>query len=534
MSFLLATLPVLWLILALVQLKLPAWKATSIGSIIALMLSVLAFGHNLPIMLTAALEGAALALWPIGAVIVGAIFSYNLVVHTKAMDIIKILLSSISMDKRVLGLILAWGFSHFMEGMAGFGTSVAIPSAMMVAIGFNPLRSIIACLAANCVSTSLGGIGLGITILATMTDLDVIKLAIFVSLQMLTLNIIIPFFIVAIIGGSFKAIKGVGIITLIAGLSYALPQIFICFTSGPELCVIIPALIALGSITIAAKFLAKEDPAYMLEKAEEKKVSRSEGLIAVAPFVSILLILTITSKVFPAIYEPLAAIKTSIPIYMGESAKPYTFVWLATPGPLIVIASMLGGLVQKAKVGEMCKVLGDTVNALKMTLLTIVCIVMTAKIMTYAGMIGIIAEGIVGATGKYYPFFAPIVGGFGAFITGSGTNSNVLFGTLQTAAASKLSTDIGLAAWLAGASAGAGGIGKMVSPQSIAIAIGAITPAIESYAKAHKLSEKELANMKETVTPSSIMESSYRYMLFFYFIYCLITYFGYDVVKNFI
>lgn len=154
MTFLLAILPVLWLILALVQLKLPAWQATSIGSIIALALSVLAFGQSLSIMLTGALEGAALAIWPIGAVIVGAIYSYNLVVHTKAMDIIKVLLSSISKDKRVLGLILAWGFSHFMEGMAGFGTAVAIPSAMMVAIGFNPLRSIVACLAANCVSTS--------------------------------------------------------------------------------------------------------------------------------------------------------------------------------------------------------------------------------------------------------------------------------------------------------------------------------------------------------------------------------------------
>ena len=533
MTFLLAILPVLWLILALVQLKLPAWQATSIGSVIALVLSVFAFGQSLPIMLTGALEGAALAIWPIGAVIIGAIYSYNLVVYTKAMDVIKVLLASISKDKRVLGLILAWGFSHFMEGMAGFGTAVAIPSAMMVAIGFNPLRYIVACLAANCVSTSLGGVGLGITILATMTNLDVGCLGIYVSLQMLALNVIIPFFIVAIIGGGFKALKGVGIITLVAGLCFAIPQIFICIFFGPELSVIIPSILVIPSMALAAKYTVSEQPEYNLADNEVHQVTSEEGFKAVLPFVFILVILIFTSKVFPAIYEPLASIKTSVPIYMGEGAKPYTFVWLATPGTLILIASLLGGLVQGAGFGEQIKVLGNTMNNLKLTMFTIVCIVMTAKIMTYAGMIGIIAEGIVSATKSFYPFFAPIVGGFGAFITGSGTNSNVLFGTLQTAAAGKLSSDIGLAAWLAGSNAGAGGVGKMVSPQSIAIAIGAVTPAIESYAKAHQLDKETVEKMHQSITPSNIMQASYRYMLFFFLIYCLVTFFGYELVKNF-
>lgn len=533
MTFSLAILPVLWLILALVQLKLPAWQATSIGSVIALVLSVFAFGLSLPIMLTGALEGAALAIWPIGAVIVGAIYSYNLVVYTKAMDIIKLLLSSISKDKRVLGLILGWGFSHFMEGMAGFGTAVAIPSAMMVAIGFNPLRSIVACLAANCVSTSLGGVGLGITILSNMTNLDVGRLGIYVSLQMLALNIIIPFFIVAIIGGGFKALKGVGIITIIAGLSYAIPQIIICLFFGPELSVIIPSILVIASVALAAKFMAPENPEYNLEENEGAKVSSEDGFKAVVPFIFILVILIFTSKVFPAIYQPLASVKTTVPIYMGEGAKPYTFVWLATPGTLILIASLLGGLIQGAGLGEQLKVLGNTMNNLKLTMFTIICIVMTAKIMTYAGMIGVIAEGIVSATKSFYPFFAPIVGGFGAFITGSGTNSNVLFGTLQTAAASKLSSDVGLATWLASSNAGAGGVGKMVSPQSIAIAIGAVTPAIESYAKAHKLDKATVEKMHQSITPSSIMQASYRYMLFFFLIYCIVTFFGYGLVKNF-
>lgn len=350
---------------------------------------------------------------------------------------------------------------------------------------------------------------------------------------MLALNIIIPFFIVAIIGGGFKALKGVGIITIIAGLSYAIPQIIICLFFGPELSVIIPSILVIASVALAAKFMASENPEYNLEENDGAKVSSEDGFKAVVPFIFILVILIFTSKVFPAIYQPLASVKTTVPIYMGEGAKPYTFVWLATPGTLILIASLLGGLIQGAGLGEQLKVLGNTMNNLKLTMFTIICIVMTAKIMTYAGMIGVIAEGIVSATKSFYPFFAPIVGGFGAFITGSGTNSNVLFGTLQTAAAGKLSSDIGLAAWLAGSNAGAGGVGKMVSPQSIAIAIGAVTPAIESYAKAHQLDKETVEKMHQSITPSSIMQASYRYMLFFFLIYCIVTFFGYGLVKNF-
>ncbi|MDO4178233.1 MAG: L-lactate permease [Phascolarctobacterium sp.] len=534
MLFFLAILPILWLIIALVKIKLPAWQATLAGTLLTLGLAAITFEQSIPIMLTAALEGMALAIWPVCAVVIGAIYAYNLVVSTKAMDKIKIILSSVSSDKRVLGLILAWGFSHFMEGMAGFGVSVAIPAAMMVAIGFNPLRSVLACLSSNCVSTCLGGVGLVITILSNMTQLDIGLLGVYVSLQMFALNIIVPFFIVSILGGGFKALKGVGIITLIAGLSLAIPEIIICNFFGPELSVIIPSLLVLLSLTYAAKIFAPNDPEYALTDIEEQEVSPREGFLAAIPFVFILIILIFTSKVFPAIYEPLASLKTSVPIYMGEGAKPYTFVWLATPGPLIFIAASLGGFVQKASIGDMCKILLNTINSLKLTILTIIFVVMTAKIMTYAGMISVIAEGIVSATGSYYPFFAPIVGGFGAFITGSGTNANVLFGTLQTAAASKISADVGLGAWLAASNAGAGGIGKMVSLQSIAIAIGSVTPAIDDYAKAHGLTSEEVEELYNSITPSSIMQASYKYMLLFFLIYCLIVYFGYDIVKKII
>ena len=134
MDVLLAVLPLLWLIVGLAILKVPAWKACLIAAIISFIVAVVPFGKESGIMLSGALEGVALAIWPILLVITSAIFTYNLVVHTKAMETIKTILTSVSSDMRILSLLLAWGFGAFMEGMAGFGTAVAIPAAMMVGL----------------------------------------------------------------------------------------------------------------------------------------------------------------------------------------------------------------------------------------------------------------------------------------------------------------------------------------------------------------------------------------------------------------
>ena len=139
LTVLLALSPIIWLIVALSILKLPAWQATSVAAIGSFIIAITAFQKDPFIMVTGALEGAALAIWPILLVITAAIFVYNLVVHTKAMETIKTMLSSVTSDTRVLALLLAWGFGAFMEGMAGFGTAVAIPAAMMVAVSCGSL-----------------------------------------------------------------------------------------------------------------------------------------------------------------------------------------------------------------------------------------------------------------------------------------------------------------------------------------------------------------------------------------------------------
>lgn len=525
----LALLPILWLIVGLAIFKVPAWKACSIAVIISFIVAVVPFGKEAGIMASGALEGVALAIWPILLVITAAIFTYNLVVHTKAMDTIKTMLTSVSPDMRIISLLLAWGFGAFMEGMAGFGTAVAIPAAMMVGLGFNPLKSILACLVANSVPTTFGSIAIPTTTLASLTGLDPLSLGKFITYQLFILDILSPFFVVMIMGSGVKALKGVFLPTLFAGLALALPELLITSTLGPELAVIAPSIIIMGVIVICAKVFKIDDPEYRVE-AEAHNVSSNEGIVAAMPFILIFILLIITSNLVPAINGPLNTIRTSVSIYQGVGAKPYTFVWIATPGIMIFLSAFIGGAVQKTGFGEMLGVLGSTFKGLKFTYITIIAVVMTAKLMTYSGMTAEIAGALVAATGTMYPAFAPLVGALGAFITGSGTNSNVLFGPLQTAAAQQMSPgNSQLALWLAACNSASAGIGKMFSPQSIAIGIGAVAPALEAYIKENKIEEGKADELRKSIWANVIMQKIAKYFVFYIIIAGICCYFGQSI-----
>ena len=536
MTTLLALLPILWMIVALAILKLPAWKVTSIAAISSFLIAVipaLGFSKDPIIILSGALEGVALAVWPICLVITAAIFTYNLVVKTGAMECIKSMLASVSEDKRILALLLAWGFGNFMEGMAGFGTAVAIPAAMMVALGFNPLRSIIACLVANSVPTTFGSIGIPTTTLAALTGIDPINLGTYISTQLFVLNAITPFFIVAIISSSLKAIKGVFVPTILTGLALAIPELFMNFVVGPELSVIGASIVIMAFIVLTAKIFDPKDPNYRVQSDKRPAITKGQALQAASPFILIFILLILASNLFTPLNSVLTSIKTSIPIYMGQGAKPYTFVWITTPGILIFIAAIIGGLIQNASPSTMLKTAGTTLNNLKLTYLTIITIVITAKIMTYSGMTSAIAATIVGAAGNMYPAVAPLIGALGGFLTGSGTNSNVLFGPLQAAAADQLNFgDKDLSLWLAAINSGAAGLGKMLAPQSIAIAIGAVIPALKEYNQKQGLSEEQGKKEESQINPSNIMKQVFPYFFVFLAIDGAISFLGHNFINH--
>ena len=225
--FLIALVPIIWLIVSLGALKLPAHKTCLFTAFLSLLIAIIFW--KMPVIdgVTASVEGMAIALWPILLVIVAALFTYNLAVKTKTMDTMKLMLSSITTDKRIQVLILAWGFGGFLEAVAGYGTAVAIPASILASIGFNPIFAAIICLISNTVATAFGAIGIPVTTLATVTGLDVIKLSYITSIQLAGFIMLIPFLLVIITGKGLKAIKGVFCITLVSGVAFAIPQIFI-------------------------------------------------------------------------------------------------------------------------------------------------------------------------------------------------------------------------------------------------------------------------------------------------------------------
>ena len=473
--FLAGLAPILWLIIALSVLKMPAWQACSVALVITFLVAFQIFKMPFNDTLTAALEGTALACWPILHVIIAAIFTYNLSVYTKGIDTIKEMLNSVSTDQRVIVLLIAWGFGGFLECMSGFGTAVAIGASMMASIGINPISAIAVCLLANSVPTAYGSIGLPLTTLAELTGFDSAQIATYATIQLGAIMVIVPFLIVLTFGKSLKALSGMIGMCLVAGLGFFIPALGAAYFMGSGLAGVAGSIFSMGLIVVYAKMFPVKNPEYQIESVEDKpEITLKKGLIAWLPFILIFFFLMITSKLFPPIHDFLSQVKTSLVIYSGEGASLFTFTWIVTPGTLILLSAIISGFVQKATVDDMVHVFIRTVKTLVPTFITIITIIGTARIMGYSGMTTTIAEATVAATGLMYPFISPLIGSVGSFITGSATTSCVLLGKLQADSSLAIGASENVQAWMAAANATGACVGKILSPQSIAIGVAAV------------------------------------------------------------
>ncbi len=467
----LTLLPIVWLVLALAFLKMPGHKACLVALAIAVVLALTIWKMPAVDCATSALEGFAAALWPIILVIVAAIYTYNLSLRTGAMEVIKRMLAGVSRDKRVIVLLIGWCFGGFLEGMAGFGTAIAIPASMM---GMGPVQACLVCMLANAFPTAFGSVGIPTVTLASVTGLDPLPLAFVTVVQMAPFMILVPFLMVIACDGT-KALKGMMGLTLAAGVSFVVPQLMVSRFLGPELTVIVGSVVSLIVTLVLAR--RRSDRAvpeeYDMGSVAQTDIAE-EGmppLIACLPFVSIFVLLLLTSKSVPPVNEFLSAFSSKVQISTAQGAGMTSFNWVNTPGVLIFIAAIIGGCAQKAGGKLMWDTLVATVKQMSKTIVTIMSVLAVAKIMTYSGMISDMADLFVTVAGQFYPFFAPVIAAIGAFVTGSGTNTEVLLGRLQTEAASA----IGISQlWLAAANSTGAGIGKVLSPQCIATAAAAV------------------------------------------------------------
>lgn len=474
-------LPIIWLLVSLGLYKLPAHKACPIGLTLSMAIAVSFWQMDAVLAMKAALEGAVFAVIPIMWVIVAAFFAYNISLHTGAIDQIKKLMIHFSADRRIQALIIAWGFGSFMESVAGFGTAVAVPAALLIALGFEPFRAAVVCLIANTVAVAFGVIGIPVTTLARITDLPISSISLDIVLQLTPFVFLVPLFVVYTVTGSLAALRGVWLITLVAGASFGATQFLVAQHIGPELPAIAASLVSFASIVLMSRLFP---PAIVWRFPEEETnhaapineefgkncIDATSQLIAWSPYILLLFFVLVTSRIFPFMNAAFSQVRSLWPIYDGTGGKPLAIDWLLTPGTLVMLSALIGGLVQGASLSSMTKILGATLLQLRKTMVTVVSIVSMAKVLGYSGMIGSVAATLAETTGAFYPAFAPLIGALGTFITGSDTSSNILFGLLQKQTALQL----GLSPeWIAAANTSGACIGKLISPQSISIAAAA-------------------------------------------------------------
>ncbi|KFC59745.1 lactate permease [Flavobacterium gilvum] len=396
-----------------------------------------------------------------------AIYSYNVLVFTQKMEVLKFQFSNISTDKSIQVLLLTWGFGGLLEGMAGFGTAVAIPAAILIGLGYKPLFSALVSLLSNSVPTAFGAVGIPVKAIAIeIGHPDLQHLGSEVVFQLIPLMIIIPFIIVTLTDPSLKSLSKNIALSLVVGVVSIAVQYFSVIYIGIETPAVLGSIASIIVIVIWAKLTAKKTDEKPLETKSTKEIMNAWAVYGL-----ILLFIIGTSPLFNSFRTFLQTIAaTPINLTINGSEKTIKIFWLTDGGLLLFLGSVIGGLLQGAKLKELFQVLGKTLLQLKKTYITVISLIVLSTIMDLSGMVVVLGTAIAATTGAFYPLFAPAIGCLGAFLTGSDTSSNILFGKLQAHVAQQIG---GEPSWFAAANTVGATGGKIISPQSIAIATSA-------------------------------------------------------------
>ncbi|WP_409290265.1 L-lactate permease [Peribacillus sp. SCS-37] len=507
LSALVAVIPILYFFWALAIKRMKGYIAGLTTLLITLVLAVAAFGMPAQMAVMSATHGAVYGVIPIGWIIISSVFLYKLTVKTGQFDIIRNSVVALTEDRRLQALLVAFSFGAFLEGAAGFGAPVAISAALLVGLGFNPLYAAGLCLIANTAPVAFGAIGAPILALEGPTGISALEISKMVGRQLPFLSVVIPFYLIVIMGGFKKAMEVMPAI-LVTGISFAVTQFLSSNYLGPELPDILSALVSLLALGIFLKFwkpktifrfsAESEIAAALAEEEPESKPVYTGGQIfkAWSPFLVLTGVISIWG--IPAVklaltghYEGtnplLSAINSighalsfvpNVPFLnnkvINAAGVPvpafYKLELLGAAGTAVLIAAIISKFIVKISWKNWVAAFGETLNELKYPIITIASVVAYAYVTNSSGMSTSMGMTLA-KTGFLFPFFSPILGWLGVFITGSDTSSNLLFGNMQKVTA----TSIGMDPVLALAANSSGGVtGKMISPQSIAVACAAV------------------------------------------------------------
>ena len=490
-SSLIASLPILFFFVALTVLRMKGYLAGTITVVLALLVSIFFFRMPIAMALAAAGAGFLFGLWPIAWIIVMAVFLYKITVRTGQFEIIRASVVSITEDQRLQMLLVGFSFGAFLEGASGFGAPVAITAALLAGLGFNPLYAAGLCLIANTAPVAFGAMGIPILVAGQVTGIDAFKIGAMAGRQLPFLSFLIPAWVILIMDG-WRGVRQTWPAILVCGGTFAVTQFLTSNFIGPELPDITSALVSLISLTIFLKFWKPKNIfRFPGQEATLKVESHSFAQVARAwsPFAILTVFVTVWSiKPFKALFarggnlawtvinKPVPMLDKLVikmpPIVNGPTpyASVYTFDWLSATGTAILLSAVVSILVLRMKPMDAIKTFGSTLNSLKMPIFSIGMVLAFANIANYSGLSATLAL-LLATTGLAFPFFAPFLGWIGVFLTGSDTSSNALFCNLQANTAHQIHVSSTL---MVAANSSGGVTGKMISPQSIAVASGAV------------------------------------------------------------
>ncbi len=489
LSALVAALPIFALLYLLGAKRKPAWISALTGLGTAALVALLAYRMPVAALANAIGYGAAFGLFPIGWVVFCAILLYRITVETGKFEIVKDSVGSLTDDRRLQALLIAFAFGAFIEGAAGFGTPVAVAAAMLSGLGFSPFYAAGICLLANTAPVAFGSIGTPILTLATVTGLPMDKLSAATGRICAPISLIIPAYLILVMGGR-RALKGVLPGALVCGVSFAGVQFLASNYIGPQLTDILSSLATIGAL-VALFLLWKPRDSFRFNDADPRvaappRHSARELLLAWGPYLLLVVFVLLwgwqpvrnylnsyrVEFAWPGLHN---AIERVPPVVAKSSPYPamYNFNWLAASGTACLLAALVSALLLRLSPAQFGRIFWKTCKQLALPELTIAAVLALAFLMNYSGATATLGLAF-SATGVLFPFFSALLGWLGVFLTGSDTSANALFGNLQVITAGRL----GFNPVLMAASNSAGGVmGKMISLQSIAVAAAATSMA---------------------------------------------------------
>ena len=477
LSFVVATLPVVTVLVLLGIVRRPAWQAALAGLIVGLIVAVYVWQLPLNLALDSVANGAVFALWPVMWIVFNALVLYNIAVRSGRFDAFRAwLMVHVPNDRRVVLVVIGFCFGCLLEGVAGFGVPVAITASLLILIGYPPLEALVFVLIFNTAPVAFGALGVPITVLGAVTNLPATTLAAMVGRQLPIIALILPFYVIALYGGT-RSLRALWPLLLVAGGSFAVCQFLASNYIDYTLTDVLASLGSLAATFILLRFWKPApDPNFMIRPtvlAAERAADAVPSWQGWLPWIIVSLVVIIWNfaKIFligqQAIHWPGLHNAISITLY---NDKPYAAVWTFQPlatGTAILLAAIVTAFAVRMSPAAYFSCVAQTFRQAWLAIVTVMLIVGLAYLMNYSGVAYTLGKAVASA-GHLFVLLSPFLGWVAVFLSGSDTSGNALFGNLQVVAANQLN----LSPVLFAATNSSGGVmGKMISPQNIATGV---------------------------------------------------------------